>query len=86
MLIDSHCHLEYKGLVEDQAGVLARARAAGVGGFLNISTRQREWDQVISTAMREPDIWASVGIHPHEADDHADLGEAVLLAATEHPG
>ena len=85
MLIDSHCHLEYKGLVEDQAGVLSRARAAGVGGFLNISTRQREWDQVISTAMREPDIWASVGIHPHEADDHADLGEAVLLAATEHP-
>ena len=84
MLIDSHCHLEYKGLVEDQAGVLSRARAAGVGGFLNISTRQREWDQVIATAMREPDIWASVGIHPHEADDHADLGEAVLLAATEH--
>ena len=85
MLIDSHCHLEYKGLVEDQAGVLSRARAAGVGGFLNISTRQREWDQVIATAMREPDIWACVGIHPHEADDHADLGEAVLLAATEHP-
>ena len=85
MLIDSHCHLEYKGLVEDQQGVLARARAAGVGGFLNISTRQREWDQVIATAAREPDIWASVGIHPHEADDHADLGEGVLLAATEHP-
>ncbi len=85
MLIDSHCHLEYKGLVEDQAGVLSRARAAGVGGFLNISTRQREWDQVIATAMREPDIWASVGIHPHEADDHADLGEGVLLAASEHP-
>ncbi len=85
MLIDSHCHLEYKGLVEDQAAVLARARAAGVGGFLNISTRKREWDQVIATATREADIWASVGIHPHEADDHADLGEAVLLAATEHP-
>ena len=85
MLIDSHCHLEYKGLVEDQQGVLARARAAGVGGFLNISTRQREWDQVIATAAREADVWASVGIHPHEADDHADLGEGVLLAATEHP-
>ena len=85
MLIDSHCHLEYKGLVEDQAGVLARARSAGVGGFLNISTRQREWEQVIATATREPDIWASVGIHPHEADAHADLGEAVLIAATEHP-
>ena len=85
MLIDSHCHLEYKGLVEDQQGVLARARTAGIGGFLSISTRQREWDQVIATAAREPDIWASVGIHPHEADGHADLGEAVLMAATEHP-
>ena len=85
MLIDSHCHLEYKGLVEDQAGVLARARAAGVGGFLSISTRQREWAQVIATAEREADVWASVGIHPHEADGHADLGEAALLGAAAHP-
>jgi TatD DNase family protein len=85
MLIDSHCHLEYKGLVEDQQGVLSRARAAGVGGFLSISTRQSEWDQVIGTATRESDVWASVGIHPHEADGHADLGETALLAATAHP-
>ena len=85
MLIDSHCHLEYKGLVEDQPSVLNRARAAGVGGFLSISTRQHEWDQVIATAARESDVWASVGIHPHEADSHADLGEAALLAATAHP-
>ena len=85
MLVDSHCHLEYRGLVEDQQGVLARGRAAGIGGFLNISTRQREWDQVVATAERESDVWASVGIHPHEADQHADLGEAALLAAAEHP-
>ncbi len=85
MLIDSHCHLEYKGLVEDQAGVLARARAAGVGAFLNISTRQSEWDQVVATAVREADVFASVGIHPHEADAHQDLGRAALQAATEHP-
>ncbi|MEO6717814.1 MAG: TatD family hydrolase, partial [Novosphingobium sp.] len=85
MLIDSHCHLEYKGLVEDQQGVLARAREAGINGFLNISTRQREWDQVIATAAREPDVWASVGIHPHEADAHSDLGEAALIVALEHP-
>lgn len=84
MLIDSHCHLEYKGLIEEQAMVIARARAAGVGAFLNISTRQSEWDQVIATAARETDIFASVGIHPHEADAHADLGRAVLLAATHH--
>lgn len=85
MLIDSHCHLEYKGLVEDQQGVLARARQAGVGGFLSISTRQREWNQVIATAERESDVWASVGIHPHEADGHADMGEAALLEAAAHP-
>ena len=84
MLIDSHCHLEYEGLVEDQAGVLTRAREAGITGFLNISTRRSEWDQVVGTAAREPDVWASVGIHPHEADAHADLGEAALLDATEH--
>lgn len=85
MLIDSHCHLEYKGLVENQAGVLDRARQAGVGGFLSISTRQREWAQVIATAEREADVWASVGIHPHEADGHADMGEAALLEASAHP-
>ncbi|MDD3797704.1 MAG: TatD family hydrolase [Novosphingobium sp.] len=85
MLIDSHCHLEYKGLVEDQQGVLARAREAGVRGFLNISTRQSEWDRVVGTAARESDVWASVGIHPHEADAHADLGAAALLEAAAHP-
>lgn len=85
MLIDSHCHLEYEGLVEDQQGVLARAREAGVGGFLNISTRRSEWDQVVATAARETDVWASVGIHPHEADAHAKLDADGLLAATEHP-
>jgi TatD DNase family protein len=85
MLIDSHCHLNYKGLVEDQAQVLARAREGGVTGFLNISTRASEWDVVVATATREPDVWASVGIHPHEADAHADLGAQALLEATAHP-
>ncbi len=83
MLIDSHCHLEYEGLVEDQHGALARARAVGVGGFLNISTRRSEWERVVATAEREPDVWASVGIHPHEADAHEDLGRDELLRATE---
>lgn len=85
MLIDSHCHLQYKGLVEDQADVLARAREVGIGGFLNISTRASEWQAVVATAAREPDVWASVGIHPHEADNHADLGAQALLDAAAHP-
>jgi TatD DNase family protein len=85
MLIDSHCHLNYPGLVDDQQGALARARAAGVTGFLNISTRQREWAEIVALAERETDVWASVGIHPHEADGHADLGAEALLTAAEHP-
>lgn len=85
MLIDSHCHLQYKGVVEDQQGVLSRAREAGVQGFLNISTKQSEWGDVIATAEREPDVWASVGIHPHEADAHADLGADALRDASTHP-
>ena len=85
MLIDSHCHLEYKGLVESQAEVLERARIAGVGGFLNISTKRAEWEQVVATANATPDVWASVGIHPHHADDHRDLSRDDLLDATRDP-
>ena len=85
MLVDSHCHLEYEGLVEDQHAVLDRARAAGVKQFLNISTRRSEWDRVVGTAEREADVWASIGIHPHEADQHADLGEGALVEASDHP-
>lgn len=85
MLIDSHCHLNYKGLIEDQQGVLNRARAAGVGKMLNIATRESEWDAVLATAEREADVWATVGIHPHEADEHPDVDTAKLVARAAHP-
>lgn len=85
MLVDSHCHLNYEGLVDDQPGVLARARAAGVATMLNISTREREWDAIVGLAERESDVWASVGIHPHEADDHAHIDTAKLIEAARHP-
>lgn len=84
MLIDSHCHLNYKGLVERQGEILCAARERGIGGFLNISTRHSEWSDVIATAERESDVWASVGIHPHEADGHAYLGFDELVKATGH--
>jgi TatD DNase family protein len=84
-LIDSHCHLNYEGLAERQGEVLANARAAGVTGFLNISTRQREWDDVIAVAEANADVWATVGVHPHEADTHPDLGSAALIEAASHP-
>ena len=85
MFVDSHCHLNYKGLVEKQADVIARAAAAGVSGMLNISTRECEWDDVIGVAERVDNIWASVGIHPHEADGHPDVDTAKLVAKAVHP-
>jgi TatD DNase family protein len=84
-LIDSHCHLNYEGLAERQPEVLDNARRRGVTGFLNISTRQREWNDVIAVAEREPDVWATVGVHPHEADAHPDLGATALVGAAGHP-
>lgn len=85
MFVDSHCHLNYKGLVEQQQDVLARARTAGVSAMLNISTREREWDEVIGLAEQEDDVWASVGIHPHEADAHVGIDTAKLVGKAAYP-
>jgi TatD DNase family protein len=85
MFVDSHCHLNYKGLAEEQPAVLARARAAGVAKMLNISTRAADWDEVIGLAEREPDVWASVGVHPHDADTHAEVEVETLVERARHP-
>lgn len=84
-LADSHCHLNYKGLAETQPDILARARAAGVAAMLNIATRESEWDAVVATAEREPDVWATVGIHPHEADQHPHIDTEKLIERAGHP-
>jgi TatD DNase family protein len=84
-LADSHCHLNYKGLAEQQADALARAREAGVVAMLNISTHEREWDDVIAVAEAQPDVWATIGIHPHEADQHPDVDTAKLVERAAHP-
>jgi TatD DNase family protein len=84
-LIDSHCHLNYPGLAERQGEVLDSARARGISGFLNISTRQREWGEVVRAAEDNPDVWATIGVHPHEADAHPDLGSSALVEAAAHP-
>ncbi len=85
MFIDSHCHLNYAGLVEDQDAVVARARAAGVDTMLNISTRTSEWDAVVDTARRHDGIWASIGVHPHEADGHIEVDTQRLIVASADP-
>ncbi|WP_375420677.1 TatD family hydrolase [uncultured Sphingomonas sp.] len=85
MLADSHCHLNYKGVFEQQGEILARARASGVTAMLNISTRESEWDAVVATAEREPDVWAAIGVHPHDADAHPDVDAATLIDRAAHP-
>lgn len=85
MFVDSHCHLNYPGLIEEQGAVLHRARAAGVTAMLTISTRASEWDDVLAPALANSDVWATVGVHPHDADTHADLSVDFLLARAAHP-
>lgn len=84
MLVDSHCHLNYKGLAEQQSEVLDRARARGVTAMLNISTRESEWDDVLAAAEKHDDVWASVGIHPHDADQHPHIDTEKLVSRARH--
>lgn len=85
MFVDSHCHLNYKGLAEQQQAVIDRARGAGVATMLTISTREREWDDVVAIADGHDDVWASIGIHPHEADAHPHVTADLLVARAGHP-
>ena len=85
MLVDSHCHLDFPDFAPEREGVIARARAAGVGTMLTISTRLDEFSAVRAIAEAHDDIWCSVGAHPHEAADHAATSAAELAAFAAHP-
>jgi TatD DNase family protein len=85
MLIDSHCHLDFEQLAKDEAGVLQRARNAGVMGMLTIGTRLDQFDRVRAIAERHDNVWCSVGVHPHEAKEEGQRTPGVLIEATRHP-
>jgi TatD DNase family protein len=85
MLIDSHCHLDFPQLANDETGVLARARGAGVAGMLTIGTRLDQFDGVRAIAERHANIWCSVGVHPHEAKEEGQRTPDRLVEATRHP-
>ncbi|PJK30159.1 TatD family hydrolase [Minwuia thermotolerans] len=85
MLVDSHCHLDYLARDGDLADVLTRARNAGVSPMLTISTKLREFDQVRAIAEAEPDVFCSVGAHPHEAGTEPDTTTAQLVELAAHP-
>ena len=84
MLVDSHCHLDYPPMADDVAGVLARARAAGVGTMLTIGTKLRDFPRVRALAEAHDNVYCSVGVHPHEAQNEA-VDTARLVALTHHP-
>ena len=73
MIIDSHVNLHAHQFDEDRDAVIARAREAGVGLMVEISDKLSTFDATHALAMAHADIWATVGVHPHEAKDHADL-------------
>ncbi len=79
MLIDSHVNLHAPAFDADRPDVVARARAGGVGAMLTICDRLSNFPVVEAIALGEPDIWCTVGVHPHEAKDHQGLQAEELL-------
>jgi TatD DNase family protein len=85
MLVDSHCHLDFPDYQDGVETVVARARANGIGTCLTIGTELKRFDGVRAIAERFPDIWCSVGVHPHESENEPLDTPAALIAATDHP-
>src|SRR5690348_1843647 len=84
MLVDSHCHLDF-AQPEERDSIVARARRAGVATLLTISTKLSEFPAVRAIAESDPDIWCSVGIHPHEAATEEGGDVDNLAAYARHP-
>ncbi len=84
MLVDSHCHLDFPEFNDDRADVLARAKAAGIGLMVTISTKVSEADTIISLAEAHDELVCSVGIHPHEAGSEPEVTAEQLVALAAH--
>jgi TatD DNase family protein len=85
MLVDSHCHLDFPDFASELDAVVARAGAAGVACMVTISTRVRRFAGVLSIADRFPEVYCSVGTHPHYAHEELDVTVDDLVAETQHP-
>jgi TatD DNase family protein len=85
MLVDHHCHLDFPQLSEDREGVLSRARAAGVGVMVTISTRIRKLPELLAIVEAHDNIYCSVGTHPHNAHEELDIPVEEIVRLSEHP-
>src|SRR5437588_1966741 len=85
MLVDSHCHLDFPDFANELDAVVARAEAAGIGRLVSISTRVRRHADVLAIAERFPNVYCSVGTHPHNAHEELDVTAEDLVARARHP-
>jgi TatD DNase family protein len=85
MLVDSHCHLDFPDFASELDAVVARARAVGIGRMVTISTRVKKHAQVLAIAEKFPDVFCSVGTHPHNAHEELDIDCKALVALTANP-
>jgi TatD DNase family protein len=85
MLIDSHCHLDFPDFEAQRDDVIALAMAAGVGAMVTISTRVKRFPALIKIAETYPNVFCSVGTHPHNAAEEPDVTSSELVALAAHP-
>ena len=85
MLVDHHCHLDFPDFAAELDDVVARARGAGVGTLVTISTRIREFDKVRAVAERFDNVYCSVGTHPHNAHEELDIPLERIVELAQHP-
>ena len=85
MLIDHHCHLDFPDFASDLDGVVGRAGAAGVGLMVTISTRIRQFEQILGIAERYENVFCSVGTHPHNAHEELDIPVEDIVRLARHP-
>ncbi len=85
MLIDSHCHLDFPDFADELDAIVARAEAAGVSRMVTISTRVRKLDALLAITRRFPNVFCSVGTHPHHADEEDGISADDLVALCADP-
>ena len=85
MLVDSHCHLDFPDFAEDLDAIVARAETAGIGRIVTISTRVKRLGGLLAIAERFPNVYCSVGTHPHQADEEDGIPAGELIELTKHP-
>jgi TatD DNase family protein len=85
MLVDSHCHLDFPDFAEELDAIVARAEVAGIGRIVTISTRVKRLAGLLAITERFPNVYCSVGTHPHQADEEDGISAPELIELTNHP-